>query len=86
MYPKPVYKSASFWTMLVAVVAQLLVGLNYGLEAAMLGTISATVIGYLVQRGIIQKENVKADSQWDEGYSQGKAYGIKIGKGEAEDL
>lgn len=86
MYPKPIYKSASFWTMLVAVVAQLLVGLNYGLEAAMLGTISATIIGYLVQRGIIQKENVKAGSQWDEGYASGKAYGIKIGKGEAEDF
>lgn len=72
MYPKPIYKSASFWTMLVAVVAQLLVGLNYGLEAAMLGTISATVIGYLVQRGIIQKENIDATKQWNDGYETGQ--------------
>ena len=77
MYPKPLWKSASFWTMLVAVIAQLLVGLNYNLEATMLGTIAATIIGYLVQRGIIQKENIVSATDADSAYNQGFEDGFK---------
>jgi hypothetical protein len=63
MTMQPLYRSAAFWTMLVGIVAQLLVGLRYQAEAEMLGTIAATVIAYLVSRGIVAKAVVEAESR-----------------------
>ena len=58
----PVYKSAAFWTMVVATAVQLAVGIGYGKEATMMGTIAATVITYLVARGVIVNTVVKSHS------------------------
>jgi hypothetical protein len=59
---QPFYKSASFWTMIVATIGQLLVGLRYNVEAEMLATVAGTVIAYLVYRGVITAAEVKAQA------------------------
>lgn len=55
------YKSASFWTMLVAAAVQIGVGIGYQLEVEMMGALAATVIAYLVQLGIVTKAEVQAE-------------------------
>jgi uncharacterized membrane protein len=69
----PVYKSASFWTMIVGLVAQIVIGYGFQLEAEMLVTITATVVAYLVQRGIIAKAEVQALGHYRMGFDDGQA-------------
>lgn len=68
----PIWRSASFWTMLVAAIAQVLVGLHYNLEAEMLITLAATVLGYLAQRGWVERAAIEAEGAYDEGYNAGQ--------------
>jgi hypothetical protein len=65
------YKTAAFWTMIAAIIVQGLVGYGLKLEAEMLATITATVIAYLVQRGLIEKAYVQAQAAYEQGFTAG---------------
>lgn len=56
----PVYKSAAFWSTVVASIVAIVAGLQYQAEAEMIGAVAAIVIAYLVSRGIVAKAAVEA--------------------------
>ena len=58
----PFYKQAAFWTTIIALIVQLVIGLGYGKEAEMLGTVAATMIAYLAANGIITKASIQASA------------------------
>jgi len=49
----PIWKSAAFWSTVVGSIVAIVAGLNYQMEAEMVGAVSAIVIGYLVSRGYV---------------------------------
>ena len=49
----PVYKSAAFWSTVVGCIVSIVAGLNYQMEAEMVGAVAALIIGYLVSRGVV---------------------------------
>lgn len=59
----PVWKSAAFWSTVVASVVAIVAGLNYQMEAEMVGAVAAIVIGYLVSRGYVAGKVAEAGGQ-----------------------
>ena len=73
-----VWRTASFWTMIVGILVQLGVGIGYQLEAEMIASIAATVIAYLVHQGVVQKAEIAAISNYNMGYRDGIFEGARI--------
>ena len=81
----PIWKSAAFWIMVVAAGVQIGVGLGYQLETEMLASVAATVIGYLVARGIIVKAAIQAAAS-SATYGLGRAVSPSESYAEPRDL
>jgi membrane-anchored protein YejM (alkaline phosphatase superfamily) len=58
----PIWKSGAFWTMIVAAIAQILLGLRYTVEAQLFTTAAGTVIAYFVYLGWITSADIKAQA------------------------
>ena len=69
----PIYKSAGFYTMVIAILIQIAIGFGVHIQPEMLATCAATVIAYLVQSGILTKAELEACLNYEVGFEDGKA-------------
>ena len=58
----PWYKRFEFWTSVVAVVVELVIGFGWPEQAALLASVAGLAIAALVAGGIVTRETIKAQT------------------------